>query len=68
MDSLGSGQSPVAICCEYDNEPSCSIKDGEFSVSLTTISFSRKTLLHAVSWWVRHLKQYQIMILLLDWF
>jgi hypothetical protein len=30
LDSSGSGQGPVAGCCEHGNEPSGSIKGGEF--------------------------------------
>jgi hypothetical protein len=30
LDSSGSGQGPVAGSCEHSNEPSCTIKDGEF--------------------------------------
>jgi hypothetical protein len=30
LDSSGSGQGPVADCCERGNEPLGSIKDGEF--------------------------------------
>jgi len=30
LDASGSGQRPVAGCCEHGNGPSCSIKGGEF--------------------------------------
>jgi hypothetical protein len=30
MDESGSGKGPVAGCCEHSNEPSGSIKGGEF--------------------------------------
>jgi hypothetical protein len=30
LDSSGSGQEPVAGSCEYGNEPSGSVKGGEF--------------------------------------
>jgi hypothetical protein len=30
LDSSSSGQGPVAASCEHGNEPSGSIKDGEF--------------------------------------
>jgi len=30
MDSPGSGQGPVASCCEHGNEPSGSVKGGEY--------------------------------------
>jgi hypothetical protein len=30
LDSSGSGQGQVAGSCEHGNEPSCSIKGGEF--------------------------------------
>jgi hypothetical protein len=42
----------VAGCRERGNEPSGSIKDGEFlnsSATVMTINFSRRTLLHRVS-------------------
>jgi len=30
LDASGSGQGPMADSCEHGNEPSCSIKSGEF--------------------------------------
>jgi hypothetical protein len=30
LDSSGKGQGPVVVCCEQSNEPSGSIKGGEF--------------------------------------
>jgi hypothetical protein len=30
LDSSGSGQGPMAGCCEHDNEPLGSVKGGEF--------------------------------------
>jgi hypothetical protein len=30
LDSSGSGYGPLAVICEHDNEPSGSIKGGEF--------------------------------------
>jgi hypothetical protein len=30
LDASGSGQGPVAGCCEHGSEPSGSIKGGEF--------------------------------------
>jgi hypothetical protein len=30
VDSSGTGQGPIAGCCEHGNEPSDSIKGGEF--------------------------------------
>jgi hypothetical protein len=30
LDSYDSGLGSVAVCCEHDNEPSCSIKAGSF--------------------------------------
>jgi hypothetical protein len=48
LDSYGTEQGPVAGSCEHDNEPSGSIKGGEFHYWLTT-SFSKGTLLHVVS-------------------
>jgi hypothetical protein len=35
LDASGSGQGPVAGCCEHGNEPSGSIKGGEFLDSLS---------------------------------
>jgi hypothetical protein len=49
LDRCGSGHGQVAGTCEYLNEPSGSIKCGEFLNWLReTVSFS-STLLHAVS-------------------
>jgi hypothetical protein len=39
----------VAGTCEYGNELSCSINAGNFLTSCKPVSFSRRTLLHAVS-------------------
>jgi hypothetical protein len=39
----------VAGNCECGNEPSGSIKCGDFLTSCKTVSFSRRTLLHGVS-------------------
>jgi hypothetical protein len=39
----------VVSCCECGNEPSGSIKCGEFLDYLRPVSFSRRTLLHGVS-------------------
>jgi hypothetical protein len=44
--SSGKSQRQVAGCCEQGNEPSGSIKFGEFLTGWGTISFSRRTLLH----------------------
>jgi hypothetical protein len=49
LDSFGSGQEPVAACCEQGNELSGYIKDGNFLTSLVTISVSERTSLHGVS-------------------
>jgi hypothetical protein len=43
LDSSGSGQGPVAGCCEHGNALLSSIKGGKF-----LNSFSRRTLLHGV--------------------
>jgi hypothetical protein len=48
VEAPGSGQKPVTGFCEHDNEPSDSIKVGEF-LDYLTISFSRRILLHGVS-------------------
>jgi hypothetical protein len=43
LDSSGSGQGPVAGCCEYGNEPSVSVKDVEFlDCGLFKICLERK--------------------------
>jgi hypothetical protein len=44
---FGSGCGQVTGCCEFGNEPSGSIKYGEFRDLL--VSFSGRTLLYAVS-------------------
>jgi hypothetical protein len=45
----GSGQVPVVCSCEYGNEPSRSIKGGKF-LDRVTFKFSRRTVLHGVSY------------------
>jgi len=45
----------VAGTCECGNEPSCSIKREEFLDLPKTVSFSSRTLLHAVSKSVRYI-------------
>jgi len=47
VDASGSGQGLVAGSCVHRNETSASIKGEEF-LDWVTISFSRRTLLHAV--------------------
>jgi hypothetical protein len=49
LDSCGSGKEQEAGSCEYDNEPSGSIKYGKFHDELRTISFSGETVLHGFS-------------------
>jgi hypothetical protein len=49
LDWSGSGQRQVAGTSRHDNEPSVSIKCGNFLISWELVSFSRNTLLHAVS-------------------
>ena len=39
----------MAGTCEYGDEPSGSIKCGEFLTSCEPVSFSRRTLLYGVS-------------------
>jgi hypothetical protein len=39
LDASGSGQGAVADCCRHGNEPSGSIKGGEFLDSLPIVSF-----------------------------
>jgi hypothetical protein len=48
LDSSGSGYGPVAGSCEHGNEPSGSIKVGEFLDYLNFYWLSRMTLLHVV--------------------
>jgi hypothetical protein len=42
LDSSGSGYGPVAGCCENGNEPSGSIKGGEFLDSLSDCQLLNK--------------------------
>ena len=49
LDQSGSGQEQVAGSCECGEEPSGSIKCGNFLNGLGPLSFSGRTLLHAVS-------------------
>jgi hypothetical protein len=49
LDRAGSGQRQVAGTCECGNEPSGSIKCGEFLDQLKSVSFSRRTVFHVVS-------------------
>jgi hypothetical protein len=39
LDASGSGLGPVMGCCEYDNEPSGSVKGGKFLHYVECISF-----------------------------
>jgi len=48
-DQAGSAKRQVADTCDCGNEPSGSIKCGEFLVYLKPVSFSRRTLLHEIS-------------------
>jgi hypothetical protein len=50
LDSSGSGQELVADSCEHGNEPSGSTKAWNFLTFWETISFSKRTLLHGVSY------------------
>jgi len=49
LDASHSGQGPVAGCCEHGNEPSSSIKAGNFLNSSVIVGFSRRTLLHGAN-------------------
>jgi hypothetical protein len=49
MNSSGSGQGPVADCCEHGDEPSGSIKGGEFLDQLRNHELSRMMLHHTVN-------------------
>ena len=49
LDRAGSGWGQVAGTCECGNEPSSSIKLGNFLTSCKPVSFSRRTLLRGVS-------------------
>jgi hypothetical protein len=37
------------VKCEHDNEPSGSVKGGEFSDSLSVVSFSKRTLIRVLN-------------------
>jgi hypothetical protein len=52
LHSSGSGYGQVACSFETGNEPSGSIKGGEFLTNWTTISFSRRALFHVVNYFV----------------
>jgi hypothetical protein len=52
LHSSGSGYGPLGGYCEHSNEPSGSVKGEKFLNSLVTVSFSRRTLLRGVGWWV----------------
>ena len=43
------GPRQVAEACEYGNEPSGSVNEGNFLTSCKSVSFSRRTLHHVVS-------------------
>ena len=49
LDWAGPGQRHVVDACECGNEPSGSVKCGNFLTSCKPISFSRRTLHHGVS-------------------
>jgi hypothetical protein len=49
LDWAGPGQGQVADACECGNEPSGSIKRGNFLTSRKTVRFARRTLHHGVS-------------------
>jgi hypothetical protein len=49
LDRAGSEKGQVAEACECGTETSGSIKCGEFLTSWKLVSFSRRTVLHAVS-------------------
>ena len=49
LDRAGSGWGQLAGTCGCSNEPSGSIKCGEFFEQLKLFSFSRRTVLCAVS-------------------
>jgi hypothetical protein len=44
LDSFGSGYDIAEGSCDHGNEPSGSIKGGNFLTSLATVSFSRRTV------------------------
>jgi len=46
LNASGSGHCPVAGSCEHGNEPSESIKAGNFFTSWASNSLSRRTLLY----------------------
>jgi hypothetical protein len=47
LNSAGSGQNPVVGSCEHGNEPSSSIKGGEFLDELSDSQFLKKD---SVAW------------------
>ena len=49
-DQSGWGKGQVAGCCDHGNEPSISIKCGNFFTRWGPVSFSRRTLLHGASY------------------
>ena len=49
-DQSGWGKGQVAGCCDHGNEPSISIKCGNFLTRWGPVSFSRRTLLHGASY------------------
>jgi hypothetical protein len=49
LDRADSGWGQMASYCACGNEPSGSIKWGNFLTSSEPVSFSRRTLLHGVS-------------------
>ena len=51
-NDLAQDRGQLASTCKSDNEPSVSIKCGNFLTDLEPVSFSRRTLLHGVSKYV----------------
>jgi hypothetical protein len=49
LDEFASGGVQVTDSCKHNNEPSGSIKRGEFLDKLSDYYFSRRNLLHVVS-------------------
>jgi len=61
VDEFGSEYGPVASPCEYSNEPSSSIKGGNFLTSWVTVSFSTRTLtMQSVGYLLREQSLYHI--------
>jgi len=50
LDLVGSQYESVVDCCEHDNEPFEFNSGRRISLSVVTVGFSKRVLLHGVSW------------------